>query len=534
MFCFKRLTGICIKALMVIAGSTAVFSAQAATYSAVADAYTRSSDPTANFGMTTSVRAQQWAQTTGFVKFNLDALSGSPIESAVLRIPLDDVGTPGWVTVHRALGGWTETGITHNNKPGLSNALASFNVGSADVGQTVSVNVTQLVRQMISSGSDSIAFATANADIGMGTHNNGSPIRLDVSTSPTGGTGSATANLFAAADAYTKSTEASSNFGDLQLVRSMLWEDAIGFAKFDLDGIPTGAEVSSAKLHINARHIESGGTISIHRVAATWSENSITHANKPALGPPLATFSISPADAGSTITVDATAVAKSLLGNRSTNFGIALVTSSSSIGITSRETGHPMRFEISTGSTGGTSNTAPTISGNPARSVTVNTNYGFTPSAADADGDSISFAIRNKPSWAAFSTGTGRLSGVPTDSHVGVHGNISITASDGQATDTLGPFEIEVTDDGSGSASLSWTSPTQNTDGTPLVDLARFRIDWTRSNDGAKGSVTINNPSVSSYVVENLAAGTYVFTVVAINDDSVASAPSNKVSDTVN
>jgi hypothetical protein len=39
---------------------------------------------------------------------------------------------------------------------------------------------------------------------------------------------------------------------------------------------------------------------------------------------------------------------------------------------------------------------------------------------------------------------------------------------------------------------------------------------------------------VSSYVVENLAAGTYEFTVVAINDDGIASVPSNKATKSVN
>jgi hypothetical protein len=314
----------------------------------------------------------------------------------------------------------------------------------------------------------------------------------------------------------------------------MLWGNTTGFAKFNLDSIPVGADVASAKLHMNTRHIEAGGTVSIHRVTANWSENTLTHANKPALGPALATFSVKPTSAGSTITVDATSVARNLLRNRSTNYGIAFVTSTGSVGITSRETGSPIRFEITTGSTGGTGNSAPTISGNPPSSVTANTSYGFTPQASDVDGDPLTFSISNKPSWAAFNTGTGRLSGVPTGSQVGVHGNISITASDGQASARLGPFEIEVTEDGSGSASLSWNIPTQNTDGTPLRDLARFRIDWTRTNNGAKGSVTINNPSVSSYVVENLAAGTYEFTVVAINDDGIASVPSNKARKSVN
>ncbi len=49
------------------------------------------------------------------------------------------------------------------------------------------------------------------------------------------------------------------------------------------------------------------------------------------------------------------------------------------------------------------SNAAPTISGAPATSVMVNQAYSFQPSAADANGDALTFAISNRPSWASFS-----------------------------------------------------------------------------------------------------------------------------------
>ncbi len=43
----------------------------------------------------------------------------------------------------------------------------------------------------------------------------------------------------------------------------------------------------------------------------------------------------------------------------------------------------------------------------------------FTPSANDADGDTLTFTISNRPSWATFNGTTGRLSGTPGASHVG-------------------------------------------------------------------------------------------------------------------
>ena len=43
-------------------------------------------------------------------------------------------------------------------------------------------------------------------------------------------------------------------------------------------------------------------------------------------------------------------------------------------------------------------NRAPTISGTPATSVTAGTAYNFQPTGADADGDTLTYSIQNKPS----------------------------------------------------------------------------------------------------------------------------------------
>ncbi|KKE83585.1 Ig-like domain-containing protein, partial [Pseudoalteromonas luteoviolacea] len=89
-------------------------------------------------------------------------------------------------------------------------------------------------------------------------------------------------------------------------------------------------------------------------------------------------------------------------------------------------------------------NDAPVISGTPANSVDEDALYSFTPSALDIDGDSLIFAIENKPSWATFDTATGELSGTPLDANVGTAENIQISVSDGQVSVPLSPFSITV------------------------------------------------------------------------------------------
>jgi len=90
-------------------------------------------------------------------------------------------------------------------------------------------------------------------------------------------------------------------------------------------------------------------------------------------------------------------------------------------------------------------NSAPTISGSPATSVAENLKYDFTPISNDIDGDSLTFSIANKPSWANFNNSSGRLFGTPGRNAAGVYNNIAISVSDGTAPAVVLPsFAINV------------------------------------------------------------------------------------------
>jgi len=89
-------------------------------------------------------------------------------------------------------------------------------------------------------------------------------------------------------------------------------------------------------------------------------------------------------------------------------------------------------------------NSAPVIMGTPYTSVTGDSAYSFYPSAYDADGDSLTYSIENKPTWASFSTSTGALTGTPTEAQADVYENVTISVSDGEVTSKLDPFDITV------------------------------------------------------------------------------------------
>jgi len=180
---------------------------------------------------------------------------------------------------------------------------------------------------------------------------------------------------------------------------------------------------------------------------------------------------------------------------------------------------------------GQTANGAPTVSGSPATSIAVGNSYSFQPFAQDPNGDTLSWSIANKPSWATFSTTTGKLSGTPLSS--GVFANIVITVSDGKSSATLPGFTITAAQTSLGSASLSWEAPTQNVDGTALVGLAGFRIVYGTSAGALNQTIEIANPSVSSYMLGNLTPATWYFAVKAYAANGAESALSAVGSKTI-
>ncbi len=65
-----------------------------------------------------------------------------------------------------------------------------------------------------------------------------------------------------------------------------------------------------------------------------------------------------------------------------------------------------------------------------------------------------------------------------------------------------------------------------------MTDLAGFKLYWGTTPGSYTNTVTIDNPSVTTYVVDNLTAGTYEFVATAFNSTGVESrysSPATKV-----
>jgi hypothetical protein len=179
-------------------------------------------------------------------------------------------------------------------------------------------------------------------------------------------------------------------------------------------------------------------------------------------------------------------------------------------------------------------NRAPTISGAPLLSINVLTAYSFQPSASDADGNTLTFSIQNRPAWATFNTATGRLSGTPALTDVATFNNIIISVTEGTASASLPAFSLAVVQTATGSATVSWTAPTTNTDGSALTNLASYRIRYGRVSTSLDQLASVSNPGLTSYTVENLSQGTWYFGVIAVNSAGSESGVSNVASKTIN
>ncbi len=182
-------------------------------------------------------------------------------------------------------------------------------------------------------------------------------------------------------------------------------------------------------------------------------------------------------------------------------------------------------------------NSAPVISGTPGTAVVAGTAYAFQPSASDADGNTLSFSISNKPAWASFSATTGRLSGTPGTGSVGSYGNIVIAVSDGTASASLPAFSIRVdaAPVQTSSLTLQWTAPVARSDGTPLTlaDIDGFRIHYGNSAGSYTNHVTVADGTAQKVTLTDIPVGTYYLVMTTYDVDGRESSYSSVVTKTI-
>jgi hypothetical protein len=151
----------------------------------------------------------------------------------------------------------------------------------------------------------------------------------------------------------------------------------------------------------------------------------------------------------------------------------------------------------------------------------VGSSYTYQPSASDPEGDALRFTAENLPSWASIDSTTGRISGTPGPDDAGAYESIVITVADATRSTETSPFTINViagdANASTGVASLRWEPPATKVDGSPLDDLAGYRILYGRRSDDLDRSVYIDDPSATGFEFSTLSPGLWYFAVVGVN-----------------
>jgi hypothetical protein len=81
------------------------------------------------------------------------------------------------------------------------------------------------------------------------------------------------------------------------------------------------------------------------------------------------------------------------------------------------------------------------------------------------------------------------------------------------------------------SVKLSWSAPAQNADGTPLQDLAGYRIYYSQAPWGWTSNLNVQDPATTTIEIPDLATGTtWYFAMTSYNASGVESERTGYVS----
>ena len=163
-------------------------------------------------------------------------------------------------------------------------------------------------------------------------------------------------------------------------------------------------------------------------------------------------------------------------------------------------------------------------------------NLSASPSSVAQNGSTtLSWTSNNVTSCTASGdwSGTMPTSGSQTINALITNSNFTLTCSgaNGSASDLV---NVTVVLSNNGTALLSWVPPTENTDGSTLTDLAGYKVYYGTSSGSYGAPITINDPGLSSYMVENLGISDWFFVITAFNSSGIESSYSTETSKTIN
>lgn len=286
----------------VLAGSTARYTVNLSTpvyqplntINAAADAYVRdgSSYAGVNYGTATSLFIKKdgvsYTRET-FFKFDVSALPANA-DNVKLRLYVNYANTNAagvpWIAQYVSNDSWTESGITYSNMPAVTSNIDTMPGMTA--GNYAEWDVT------------AIALAQRSADgtltLKVVSNSSGDTTDASFSSKETGDAAFRPSLVYterppllpAIADAYVRdgSSYATTNYGTAGSL--VIKKDAVGytreaFFKFDVSGLPAGADNVKLRLHVNYANSGAAGVPWIAQYISndSWTESGITYNNMP-------------------------------------------------------------------------------------------------------------------------------------------------------------------------------------------------------------------------------------------------------------
>lgn len=142
----------------------------------------------------------------------------------------------------------------------------------------------------------------------------------------------------------------------------------------------------------------------------------------------------------------------------------------------------------------------------------------------------LEFFAWNLPDWLTLSPKGGVIYGYPRNADAGRYNDIYLGVSDGARFDFVGPLTVVVYSTNEPVTWLRWRAPTRNTDGSPLTDLAGFRVHQFVASPFSYRVTELMNPAATEILVGRLPDETVYFFVTALNSAGIESEYSNVIS----
>jgi hypothetical protein len=149
-----------------------------------------------------------------------------------------------------------------------------------------------------------------------------------------------------------------------------------------------------------------------------------------------------------------------------------------------------------------------------------------TPVAKGVAADAMT-AAATLPAASSISTGSVNRGPIASPSPVSEPGSVT---SPPTPTPTPTPKPTPAPIPSTGTVTVDWTPPTENTDGSVLTNLAGYEIYYSTNPNNLTESVKVTNAGLSAYTMSDLASGTWYFAIAAVSSTGAQSTRSETIS----